>query len=485
MKVLHLAAEGAPFAKTGGLGDVIASLPKALAQRGLEIAVMLPKYHEIPQQYKEQMVKRGEFTVPVGWRKQYCGLEVLEHQGVTYYFLDNEYYFKREGLYGHWDDGERYAYFCRAALEALPHLDVAPQIIHCHDWHGAMVPLLLQEHYGDSELYSRIKTVFSIHNLKYQGLFPTEILGDLLDLSHEKYFNWDGVEFWNQVSFMKAGVQFADMITTVSTTYSQEVQEPYYGERMDGILQEKSAAEKLKGIVNGIDYDEYNPQWDKHIFVNYTEKSLTKKSENKRRLQQCLGLEQNSTKPIIAIVSRLVEQKGIDLIMAVWDEVLATGAQVVILGSGDEDYENWFRTKGRENPHSVSVTISYNDQLARQIYAGADVFLMPSRFEPCGLGQLIALRYGTIPVVRATGGLKDTVEPYDETGDSGWGFTFANYNAHEMLFALEEAIAVYGKKSAWTKLRRRAMSQDFSWNNSAGEYLEVYTQLISKGESNV
>ncbi|MET3699168.1 starch synthase [Bacillus oleivorans] len=477
MNVLFAASECAPFIKTGGLGDVIGALPKALQKLGVEVSVILPKYSDLPFWYKEQMNFVTSIEVPVGWRMQYCGIETYEWEGITYYFLDNEYYFKRHGSYGFFDDGERFAFFSRAVLEAIPYLKVKPDLIHCHDWQTGPIPVLLKAHFKKHPFYSEIKTIFTIHNLRYQGVYPKSVLWELLDLS-ELYFHMDALEFHGQVSYMKAGLAFADYITTVSPTYAAEIQMPYYGENLDGFLRKRSL--KLRGIINGIDTETYDPRTDADIFTPYF--NYEGKVKNKIMLQQALKLPIDSDIPIIAMVTRLVDQKGIDLVLHVFREIMSHSVQFIILGTGEERYENAFRALAEEFPKQVSAHIYFDETLARKIYAGSDLFLMPSQFEPCGIGQLLALRYGTLPIVRVTGGLKDTVVPYDELKDLGNAFSFANYNAHDMLYTVERALMLYRfQPNTWKKLVSRAMEQDFSWQASAYEYKQLYQSLLPKG----
>lgn len=474
MKVLFAASEGVPFAKTGGLADVIGSLPQALKELGIDVRVILPKYSDIPIHFRDSMVCLKVFSVPVGWRNVYCGLEQLEYQGITYYFIDNEHYFKRPGLYCYGDDPERYAFFCRAVLEALGQMDFEPQVIHCHDWHTGMIPVFLKAHYQANPHYQGIKTVFTIHNLQYQGVFPKSILGDLLGLG-EEYFTLDGVEFYEQVSFMKGGLNFADLLTTVSETYAQEIQTPYFGERLDGLLRYRR--ERLYGIVNGIDVEYYNPSTDQYICAPYAWDCLEPKGFNKTSLQQILGLPQRAEVPVIGLVSRLVSQKGLDLIAHVLEELLSEDIQLVVLGTGESWFEEIFRSAARRHPQKVSANILFGTTLAHRIYAGSDIFLMPSQFEPCGLGQLIALRYGAIPVVRETGGLRDTIQAYREYTGEGNGFSFTHYNAHDFLHTVRRALHFYGKPELWQKLVQNAMKSDFSWYKSAQKYENLYKKL--------
>ncbi|MGE8077584.1 glycogen synthase GlgA [Peribacillus loiseleuriae] len=474
MNILYAASECAPFIKTGGLGDVIGALPKALQQQGVEVTVILPKYSDLANQYKNQLELVKIIDVPVGWREQYCGIEKLEYEGITIYFLDNEYYFKRHGSYGYYDDGERFAFFSRAVLEALPHLDKKPDIIHCHDWQTGPIPVLLKAHYRNHPFYQGIKTVFTIHNLRYQGVYPKNVLAELLDLS-ELYFHMDGLEFNGNVSYMKAGLAYADYLTTVSPTYANEIQMPYYGENLDGFLRQRSW--NLRGIVNGIDLDTYNPALDSALFSGYD--SYEGKMENKRLLQKQLGLPVNEEIPVISMVTRLVDQKGIDLVLHVMEDILKQNVQVIVLGTGEEHYEWAFKDLAHRYPDQVSAQIYFDEGLSRKIYAGSDLFLMPSHFEPCGIGQLLALRYGTLPLVRETGGLKDTVIPYNELSDQGNGFSFSNYNAHDMLYTIERAVWYYRyQPKKWKELVERAMSIDYSWDASSKEYKELYEILV-------
>ena len=477
MKVLFVASEGVPFAKTGGLADVIGSLPKALQQEGLEVGVIMPKYAQIPQFLLEELELVGEFRVWVGWRQQYCGLHRLVYEGIPFYFIDNLYYFDRPGHYGYYDDGERFAFFCRAVLEVIPYMDFQPDVLHTHDWHTAMIGPLLKEHYAHLPHYQNIANVFTIHNLKYQGVFPQECLWELLGLGLE-LLTVDKLEFYGNVNFLKGGIVYSDMITTVSPTYAEEIQTIYFGEQLEGLLSSKSHS--LVGILNGLDYVEYDPASDANLFKNYHRGALTDKRENKKKLQEKVGLEQDGKVPLVGMVTRLVDQKGLDLIMHVLDEIMALDVQLVILGTGDYQYENFLRHAVEQYQGRMSVNIFYSEPLARQIYAGADLFLMPSRFEPCGLSQLISMRYGTLPIARETGGLKDTVLAYNEDTDEGWGFTFSNYNAHDMLYTIKRAVEIFQNKSVWTKLRKRAMSLDFSWEQSAKEYIKVYEQACQK-----
>jgi starch synthase len=469
MNVLFVAAECTPFIKTGGLADVIGSLPKELNRQGTPTRVMLPKYGDIPQTYRNQMRPVAQLTVSVGWRRQYCGIEELVLDGVHYYFIDNEYYFKRPGIYGFYDEAERFAFFCRAVLESLPHLGFRPDLLHGHDWHTGMVSVLLKTQYQSNPFYQNIRTVFTIHNLKYQGNFPYGILGDLLGLD-DTYFTSDKLEFYGDVSFLKGGLVYSDLLTTVSKTYALEIQTPYYGERLDGLL--RTRRKSLFGILNGLDYDEYNPETDPHLYVPATAPNW--KKQNKTALQQELGLPVREDIPVIGIVSRLVQQKGFDLIAHVIEEILRLNLQLIVLGTGEERYEHLFRYVQQRRPEKVSVKIGFHEGLARKIYAASDLFLMPSLFEPCGISQLIALRYGTVPIVRETGGLVDTVLPYNRYTGEGNGFSFRHYNAHDMLDTIHRALDAYHKHNVWLSIIENGKAFDYSWQKSASEYRKLY-----------
>ena len=475
MKVLFVASEAYPFIKTGGLGDVAYALPKALRKLGIDVRIIIPKYSGIPSSFKNCMEDIASFDVTVGWRNQYCGLQYLTYDEVPYYFVDNEYYFNRPQIYGFYDDGERFSYFSKAVLEAIKYMeDFTPDIIHCNDWHSAVVPVLLKEHYSKDARYSKIRSIFTIHNLKYQGVFSKEILGELLNLDGS-YFKEETLKFYNDVSFMKGGIVFADAVTTVSDTYAKEMQTPFYGEALEGLLASKS--ENLHGIVNGIDYELYNPKIDKKIFYNYDVKHRNQKMKNKIKLQQKLNLAINESIPMVGIVTRLVKQKGLDLIVDKLQELLSLPIQIVLLGNGDGYYEDVFQYYASIYPSRISTNIIFDEGLAQQIYAASDMFLMPSLFEPCGIGQLIALKYGSIPIVRETGGLKDTIIPYNKYTGSGNGFSFENYNSDELLDAINKALELYEDKAAWDQLVKNAMLSNNSWENSAKNYMDLYSSL--------
>ena len=416
------------------------------------------------------------------WREKFIGIDSYELDGVTYYFVDNQDYFNREGFYGYDDDAERFSFFCRAVLNMLPAIDFWPDVIHTNDWHAGLVNVFLKlEHQGD-ERYAGIRTIYTIHNLKYQGVFPKDVMSDVLGLDW-KYFNNGDLEFYDAVNFMKGGLIYADYISTVSRTYAQEIQYEYFGEHLDGLL--RSRKDTLFGIVNGIDYDVYNPATDKHLFVNYDKtdsfNSFERKCDNKEKLQEQLGLPRGRKIPMVSMISRLVSAKGLDLIVRMMDELLQhENFQFVLLGTGDKIYEDWFKGLAWRFPSKVSTNIYFSNELAQRIYAASDIFLMPSNYEPCGIGQLIAMRYGAIPVVRETGGLRDTVQQYDKYSDTGNGFVFANYNAHEMMYALKRALSTYGNFEIWTKIERNAMNTDYSWTGSAREYKQLYEKLISQ-----
>lgn len=471
LKILFASSEAVPFVKSGGLGEVAGTLPRALRLEGHRVGVILPEYASIAPDYKKRMTLLGKITVPVAWRRQYCGIKHLEYEGVSFYFLDNEYYFKREGQYGYFDDAERFAFFCRAVLQAVPYLHFSPDLIHCHDWQSALIPLFLQACYRHSV---KSKTIFTIHNLKFQGVFTHWVLHNILGLGDE-HFTSDKIEYHGQVNFLKAGIVYSDFMTTVSRTYAEEIKHPYYGEGLDGLI--RAHEKKLAGIVNGIDYHDYNPQTDPRLAVNYRNPAQGK-SLNKTRLQQELGLETNENTPLLAMVSRLTAQKGLDLLIHIVDEILWEEVQLVILGAGDAAYENILSQLASRHRQKMRLVLGFDEGLARRIYASSDIFLMPSMFEPCGLGQLIALRYGALPLVRETGGLKDTILSYNEITGEGNGFSFTNYNAHDFLFTVKRALSYYQKKEIWNMLMNNAVNCDYSWEKSAREYSRLYSSLF-------
>lgn len=477
MKVLFVSAEALPFSKSGGLGDVAASLPKALRQENIDARVMISKSFDLAEDIEKRTKKLKEFEVPVGWRQKYTGLLKTSYENVPYYLIDNEYYFKRDGLYGYYDDGERFSYFSRAVLESIKYLDFKPDVIHFNDWHTAIIPFLLKEQYKNDETYKDIKTVFTIHNLKYQGVFGKEVLGELLNASENYKYN-QALDFNGDINFIKSGIYYADEVTTVSETYSKEIQYPFFGENLDGVLRDQNY--KLHGITNGIDDNLYHPGKDSKIHKKFDRRSLRSKKVNKMYLQEKLGLNLGEKIPLIAMVTRLVDMKGLDLIERVFEELVETGAQFVFLGTGDPYYENMLKYYANKYPKSVSANIKFDAELAHQIYAGSDLYLMPSKFEPCGLSQLIAMRYGSLPIVRETGGLKDTVKPYNQYTEDGNGFSFSTYNAHDMLFTVQRAVNLYNKDQVkWQKIMRQAMKRDSSWEKSAKEYKKLYEGLIN------
>lgn len=471
LKILMAASEASPFAKTGGLADVVGSLPSALIKQGADVRVILPKYGTIPTDLRETMTHHCYNYINLGYRHLYCGIEQVQYNGVMYYFIDNEFYFKRDRLYGYEDDNERFAFFCKAVMEAIPYLNFVPNIIHCHDWQSGMIPVLLEAQYRSLEQYRGISTVFTIHNLRYQGIYGIENFKDWFSLDNS-YFTEDKLEFYKAASFMKGGLTYAHKLTTVSNTYAKEIKNPFYGEHMDGLLNARS--NDLYGIVNGIDYEVFNPKKDKLIYQTFSKSNLTGKALNKASLQKDLNLRESTDTPIIALISRLVDQKGLDLIACVLDEIVNEDVQLVVLGTGDYKYEQLFIRASQRYPGKVSANIRFDNALAHKIYASSDLFLMPSLFEPCGLGQLISLRYGTLPIVRETGGLKDTVLSYNEQTGEGNGFSFADYNAHDMLYTIRRALSIYKRKTLRNKLIKAAMSCDYSWQSSAVKYMELY-----------
>lgn len=475
MKVLFVASESDPFIKTGGLGDVAGALPKYLNKIGLDVRVVIPKYKNIKPEFKDKLNFIKWFMVPVGWRNQYCGIFDYEVEGVKYYFIDNEQYFLRDALYGYFDDGERFAYFDRAVLNMLKEIDWKPDIIHCNDWQTAMIPVLYKLQYQQDPFYHNIKTIYSIHNLLFQGNYNPEVLGDLFGLSDENYRN-GLLELYGAASFMKGGINFSHKVSTVSNTYALEIQTPQYGEKLEGLLSSRN--QDLVGIVNGIDYKVYDPEKDELIYKNYGVDSIEDKKENKVSLQKNLGLPIKADTPMIGLVSRLTSQKGMDLIIYIIDRILQQDVQIVILGTGDKAYEEHLKYLEARHRDKISANIKFDDSLAHKIYAASDLFLMPSLFEPCGLGQLIALRYGAIPIVRETGGLKDTVKPYNQYTGEGNGFSFSNYHGDELLSVLQMALNYYKHKQIWNSIVLQAMTSDNSWEKSANSYKKMYEELI-------
>lgn len=475
MQIVFASAECAPFVKTGGLGDVAGSLPAALVRAGAEVIVMVPKYATIKDEYKAQMEHFSDFYVSLGWRNEYCGLEKLEHDGVTYMFIDNERYFARDYPYGFFDDGERFAFFSKAITESLQHLPAGFEcdILHCNDWQTALAPVFLREFYQGLPLYDRVKTVFSIHNVAFQGQFSDTVMEDILGVAHipaaASQLRCDACS----INYMLGALRYADAITTVSPTYANEIQTPEFGEGLDGVLRERSYA--LQGILNGIDVAGFDPATDKRIAANYTVEDRSGKAVCKAKLQEELGLEVRDDRPLMVMVTRLTRQKGLDLVMYALDRILAGGVQVAVLGTGDRDYEDGLRYFQDKYPGTMAARIEFDPALSQRMYAAADMFLMPSKFEPCGLSQIIAMRYGTLPIVRETGGLKDTVIPYNEFTGEGTGFSFSNFNGDEMGDAVFRAARLFwDNHDAWNQLVTQAMSQDFSWTRSADKYLDLY-----------
>lgn len=480
MNILFAVSEAFPLAKTGGLGDVGGSLPAALKEQNIDARVIMPRYSAIPVDLQEQIEHVATFKVELSWRKIQCNLSRLHYNEVYYYLIDNEYYFNRENLYGYWDDAERFAFFSKAVLESLTKLgDFQPDIIHCNDWHTSLIPLIMKENYGNNPFYFDIRTLFTIHNLKHQGIFSAEVFEDVLGLGGH-VSAWEKLEFHGGINYMKSALLSADYITTVSQTYADEILHPYFGEQLDGVL--RTRIDNLCGILNGLDTQKYNPQDDPNLVVNYRS-SLCKKEENKKHLQELLNLPVRTDLPVIAMISRLVDQKGLDLLAHVLEEILSMDLQLIVLGTGDKKYEEMFEHFAAKYPHKIAVQLMFNEVLAHKMYAGSDILLMPSQFEPCGLAQMIAMRYGTIPIVRETGGLKDSVNPYNEYTGEGNGFTFANYNAHELLFTIQRAVRFfYDDKVAWKGLAENARKSDFSWAKSAKKYGELYQSLMQAGE---
>lgn len=475
--ILFIASEAAPFIKTGGLADVVGSLPKYFDKTKYDVRVMIPKHRCIPEKYKDMMKYIANFYVDLAWRSQYVGLFEMEYEGVHFYFIDNEFYFNGYKPYGYiHQDIEKFGFFCKASLSAIPLTGFKPDIVHCHDWQTGIIPVYLKERFHEGEFYRDMKSIMTIHNLKFQGIYDMKTIKDVTGLP-DSYFTPDKLEAYKDANFLKGGVVYADKITTVSRSYAEEIKTPFYGEKLDGLMRARS--NDLWGIVNGIDYDEYNPETDTRIPHNYNQITFRKeKYKNKMDLQRELGLEVNPKKFMVGIVSRLTDQKGFDLIAYVMDELCAEDMQLVILGTGEERYENMFRHFDWKYNNRVSANIYYSEEMSHKIYAACDAFLMPSLFEPCGLSQLMALRYGTVPIVRETGGLRDTVEPYNQYESTGTGFSFRNYNAHEMLDTVNYAKSVYyNNKREWNKIVDRGMLTDYSWKTSALKYQELYDSL--------
>ena len=477
-KILFAASEGVPFIKTGGLADVVGSLPKYIDKEYFDVRVFIPKYTCMKQEMKDKLRYVTHFYMDFNWQNVYVGVLEAEEAGVHYYFIDNESYFWGDRPYGDWYyDLEKFSFFCKAALSSLPVIGFKPDVIHCHDWQTGLIPVHLKDKFHGGEFFRDIKSVMTIHNLKFQGVWDVKTIQHFSELP-DYYFTPDKLEAYKDGNMLKGGIVYADAITTVSNTYAEEIKTPFYGEGLDGLMRARSNS--LRGILNGIDYDEFNPETDKRIVQNYNAKTFRKeKSKNKKALQAELGLAQDEKKFMIGIVSRLTDQKGLDLVQCVMDEICTEDVQLVVLGTGDERYENMFRHYDWKYNDRVSANIYYSEDMSHKVYAACDAFLMPSLFEPCGLSQLMALRYGTVPIVRETGGLKDTVWPYNEYDGTGTGFSFANYNAHEMLDCIRYAKYIYyNKKREWNKIVDRGMAADFSWQTSAGKYQELYDWLI-------
>ena len=478
MKILYAASEAVPFCKTGGLADVAGSLPAALAAQGAEVAVVLPLYQKVKEKFGDQLYFECYDYVDLAWRHSYCGLFSLERDGVTWYFLDNEQYFNRPELYGYMDDGERFGFFSRAVVRMLPHFKFWPDVLHCNDWQTALVPIYLKDDGVREDRFRSIRTVLSIHNIEYQGRYNPQVLGDLFGLDH----GWadDGTILMDgDVNLLKGAILCADAINAVSPTYANELKTPYFAHRLDGIMRQCSY--KLSGVLNGIDVKRYDPAVDPCIAVNYRIGDMAGKQEDKAVLQRLAGLRQEPYVPVVGMVSRLVSHKGLDLVCEVLHDMMELPMQLVILGKGDRKYEEFFQWAANQYPGRMAVRLDYNEELSMAIYAGADLFLMPSKSEPCGLSQMIAMRYGTVPIVRETGGLKDTVQPYEAWRDAGNGFTFANYAGSDMLYVIREAVYLYKDyPDAFARLRRRAMEGDFSWARSAGDYLHIYSSVTGQ-----
>ncbi len=470
MKVLFVTSEAYPFAVSGGLGDVAYALPKALRSKRVGCRVVMPLYKAVPQELRDNMTFLCSLSVPVSWRRQYCGVFEAKHDGVTYYLIDNQFYFNRDGLYDHYDNAERFAFLSRAALEIIREVDFKPDIIHCNDWQTALTPVYLNLFYRHLDEYKNIRTVFTIHNIEYQGEFSGDILEDVFGISHseESLLQYDGC-----INLMKGAIESADFVTTVSPTYSNEILDPWFSHGLDNILRERRF--KLTGVVNGIDMKVYDPETDKNIYENYTVDTLDKKLVNKRNLQKELGLPQRDDVPLIGMITRLVAHKGIDLVKYIIYDLMERDVQMCILGSGEWVYESFFEEITRQYPDKFKIYRGFEPRLARKIYAGADIFLMPSKSEPCGLAQMVALRYGTIPIVRLTGGLKDTIQ--DSGDNQGNGFTFASFDAYDMLYAIDRALQGYANAEGWKILQTRAMNCDNSWAKSASEYINLYKEI--------
>ena len=472
MKILFVAAESVPFVKTGGLADVVGSLPKNLIDKGVDVRVVLPLYRDIPNIYKEAMTFVTSFELQMGWKRLYCGILSLTYEGVQYYFLDNMEMFDRDGLYGYWDDGERFAFFSMAAIEMMEKIDFTPNIIHVHDWHAAMIPMLLVHKYSWIDAFKNIRKVLTIHNLRFQGIYNPIVMESLFGI--QGYVG--SVMVNGNVNYLQAGIQYADVVSTVSPSYASEIQTQEFGETLEGVLRYNSW--KLRGILNGIDVDIYDPKTDPNLKHHFGSRSLDKKLMNKTELQTKLGLPVDETIPMIASVSRLTDQKGFNLVDEAMETLMQRDVQYVVLGTGDQVYEENFKNLESKYPDKMRALIQFDAKLAQEIYGASDMFLMPSAFEPCGLSQLISLRYGTVPIVHETGGLRDTVEPYDEFKNRGTGFSFLEFNSQTMMKMIDKALVLYQDREKWCQLMRRGMKEDFSWDASVDKYLELYEDLL-------
>ena len=473
-KILYITSEALPFAATGGLGDVAGSLPAALKKKGINIRVAMPLYSSIKQEYRDKMQLVCEIEVPLSWRNQYCGVYKLTYGGVIFYFIDNEYYFKRESMYGSFDDGERYAFFSRAILEMLPAIKFFPDILHTNDWQSALCSVYLKTAFSADERYNRIKSIHTIHNIDYQGIYDMSILYDVFGIPGE-YSSL--VEYNGAINLTKGAIQCCDILSTVSPKYAQEIQTPQYSSGLHFILCPNK--DKIRGILNGIDDKYYNPELDNDLYVKYNSKTLEGKAENKRLLQKELALPERADVPLIVMITRLASHKGIDLVTCVMHDLLKADVQFAVLGTGEKQYEDFFKSAEAEHPDKVRAILRFDKAFSKKMYAAADIFLMPSKSEPCGLAQMIASRYGTVPLVRETGGLYDSIKYYNKDTDTGNGYTFANYNAHDMLYVLWEAIGQYNYgKEDWVRLVKKIMNIDFSWNASANEYIKMYNEVL-------
>ncbi len=477
MKILFVTSECYPFLKTGGLADVAYALPKEMNNLGEDTRVIMPNYGSIPEKFQDKMEHLFDTSVKVGWRDQYLGVKFLEFEGVKYYFIDNMYYFFREAPYGYFDDGERFSFFSQAVLEILTRIDFVPDVLHCNDWHTAPIPVLLKTKYLWEKKFENIKTVMTIHNLRFQGIYPPEVLGNLLGIGNELLQDF-AFEFYGNVNYLKGGVNYADLVTTVSPTYAEEIKTEFYGEGLHGVMQKVDY--KLKGIINGIDYTMYNPEIDPHIPFKFNSKKLEGKVKNKTALQKELGLEVREDVPMFGIISRLTDQKGFDIIAHAIEEFVHQDIQLVVLGTGERRYEDMFRYFQHKYPGKISANILYNGELAQKIYAATDFFLMPSLFEPCGLSQMMALRYGSVPIVRETGGLKDTIIPYNKYTGEGIGFTFSNYDSYDMMQAIYRGLDAYQNKKEFKKIITQGMETDYSWKASAKTYQELFQGILQK-----